>query len=148
MAGKKGSARVEYVPLTLEDLSTSTMADPAEVAKLAPAKLSRVPQERTAQMLQFDRWCQELYEFWEAHGKPAPFTNAYPPRKVFVQPSQAPTVRFLARKSAQFLGYGISFGKDTPTQDGRMVVSFCVRDKQKREAKPETKPETGTLTEQ
>ena len=145
MAGKQGSTRVQYVPLTMDDLSTSVMADPAEVAKLAPAKLARTPGERDAQMKQFDTWCQELYEFWTSHNKPAPFTNEYPPRKVFGQPAQAATIRFLARKSAQFLGYGISFGKDTPTQDGRVCVSFCVRDKQKREPKDPNPNMTGQV---
>lgn len=140
MPRTKGAPRKEYVPLTMTDLSTSVMASPDEVRKLAPAKLIREPAERSATMKQFDEWVQELYAFWTGHGKPQSFTDAYPPRKVFGTPDQAATIRFLARKSAQFLDHGIAFGKDTPTQDGRVCVSFCVTDKKARtvKAKPES----------
>jgi len=137
MAGKKATERTVYVPLTLDDMGTAVQADPAEVAKLAPAKLIREPAERTPVMKKFDADVQKMHEFWLAHDKPVPFTDKYPPMKLYVQPDQVPTARFLARKSADFHGFGLHFGKDTPTTDGRVVVNYCVTDKQKRTPKGE-----------
>ena len=124
-----------YVPITLDDLATSVIADPAEVAKLAPPKRGYTAGERSPIQKQFDTYVEELHAFWESHDKPVPFTDAYPPRKVFVTPEQAPTVRQIATASGRFLTYGVRFGTDNPTTDGRVCVSFCAVDRQERKTK-------------
>lgn len=135
MAKTAGAVRKEYTPLSMDDLATSVMAEPNEAKQLAPKGRGNAPAERSDIMKQFDAWAQEMYDAWSRNGKPEPFTDAYPPRKMFVAKAQADTVHFLARKSAQFTQHGIRFGTDTPTTNGRVCVSWCITDKIPRKSK-------------
>ena len=136
MPRTKGSATRTYVPLDIADLTDSRRALPEEVAKLAPAARGFAAVERTPVMLKFDADVEEVYSWWLAHGKPKPFTKEYPPMKVKVAPEKVATVRFLTRKSAEFLGHGITYGTEAPLTDGRVCVSYCVTDKRERKVKP------------
>jgi hypothetical protein len=133
-----GAVRKTYVPVTLDQLASSKIATPAEAPQLAPASRGAKAAERSPVQKQFDEWVEELYVFWVNHGKPEPFTNDYPPRKVFVNPDQADTIHLIARGSANNKNHGLHFGTDTPTTDGLMCVSFCVTDKQERKAKSDS----------
>lgn len=135
MARTTGTKAYEYKPLSLDSVKEAHVASEDELAKLAPKTVVRPKQERTPVMLELDKLVQQAYDFWLQHDKPAPFTKEYRPVKIpTADAEQAKTARFLARKSAQFLNHGIRFGSDTPTTDGRIVVSFCVTDKQERKA--------------
>lgn len=135
MSRTQGAKPYEYQPLALKAVQAATVATEEELAKLAPKTVVRAAAERTPVMLELDKLVQQAYDFWIQNDKPQPFTKEYRPVKLPVASAeQAKTARFLARKSAQFLNHGIRFGSDTPMTDGRIVVSFCVTDKQERKA--------------
>jgi hypothetical protein len=132
-------ARKVYVPLTMTDMETFSQVDTEkEIAALAPKTTPGVKAaERGPVMKEFDARSQLLYDAWVAMGKPADFAKSHGAiGKVHVSPDQVDTVRLLARKSAQFLGYGCQFG-DPGVKDakGRTVVSWRVIDKRERKAK-------------
>lgn len=139
MPRTKGATSKTYELPTLEELSTSVIATREESASLAPKARGVVATERTPLMKQFDTWAQEYYDWWTAAGKPAPFTDACPPRKVYAKDAkQAEAIHMLASAGARFTGHGIRFGTDTPTTDGKITVSFVVVDKIPRKEKATT----------
>lgn len=131
-----GAKSKTYQLPSLEELATSVIATREEAASLAPKTRGIQAQERTPVMKQFDQWAQEYYDWWVKAGKPAPFTDACPPRKVYAKDAdQAEAVHMLASAGARYTGHGIRFGTDTPTSDGRVTVSFVVVDKIPRKEK-------------
>jgi hypothetical protein len=137
MAGQAGQKRREYV---LPDLSavqaTQIVTDPNEIRALAPVSgAGRPAAERTPLMLELDEKCRTLHAAWITAGSPAEFAKS-PLGKIHVPPDQVEGLRFLLRKSAEFVKVGLQYGNPSvKDRGGRIVVSFRCPDKRARKAK-------------
>lgn len=133
--GHSASQRKEYAPIDTDDMGTfAIVIDPNEREMLAP-KTQRGVQaaERSDTLKDLDKHNTALYAAWVKAGKPSEFTKS-PLGKVRVTPDKVDSMRFLIRKSAQYLNHGCEYGdagvKEKGT--GRVVISWRCIDKRER----------------
>ena len=138
----RGQAK-DYAALDLEDLAGSKLVtDPNEIKKLAPPKRGYKAAEPSPLLAKLIEYSTELYDKYVDLGKPSEFEKG-PMRKIPVAPDKVESMKFLIKKSVEYVAKAKDVKLGTPefgsgdakTSDGRVVISYRVTDP-RRTTKP------------